>query len=78
MSRAETSSPTILHLGIVLTLVGAVATLMTLLPLATGGEPFPVVFYLLAMLAPLGLGLILVGFWQRARARRHDVAAPPP
>jgi membrane protein implicated in regulation of membrane protease activity len=57
--------------GSVLVGVGFVATFVTLAPLVTGGERLPVIFYLTSLLAPLGLGVILVALWRRARQRRR-------
>ena len=70
-SMSEPLSPgqTPLRVGLALVFVGFLATIATLIPLFTGADPFPVGFYLLAMLAPLGMGLILLGLWQSARHR---------
>jgi hypothetical protein len=57
------------RLGAVLVLVGTVASAVTLLPLALGVDAFPVAIYLLCFLAPLGLGVVLVALWRRARSR---------
>lgn len=68
------------QVGVALVLLGSIATLVTLWPLATGGDPYPVGWYLAAMLAPLGLGLVLWTFWHQARqrARRTRSARPAP
>ena len=58
-----------MRLGAVLVAVGFLATVVTLVPLFLDAEPLPVAFYLLCFLAPVGLGLILVGLWRTARAR---------
>lgn len=50
--------------------LGVVATIVTLLPLLLDADPLPVVFYLLCFLAPLGLGVILLALWLRARDRK--------
>lgn len=47
----------------------------TLVPLFSGAEPLPLVAYLLALLAPLGLAIVLVAAWRRARGRRARLAA---
>lgn len=57
------------RLGVLLILVGAAASVVTLLPLALGVDPFPVAVYLLCFLAPLGLGVVLVALWRRATSR---------
>ena len=53
--------------------VGAIAGILTLLPIFTGGDPLPVALYLGAMLAPLGVGLMLVGLWRNAHRGEPDV-----
>lgn len=58
--------------------VGTVAAVVTLVPLLTGGEPFPLAAYLLALLAPVGLAVVLVALLQRARSRRRRLAATSP
>jgi hypothetical protein len=55
--------------------VGFVASLVTVVPFLVGGDPLPLVAYLLALLAPLGLGVVLVALWLRARGRRSRLAA---
>jgi membrane protein implicated in regulation of membrane protease activity len=45
------------------------------LPFLVGQEPLPLLAYLLALLAPLGLGVVLVALWRRARSRRVRLAA---
>jgi hypothetical protein len=57
------------RIGVVLILVGTAASVVTLLPLALGVDPFPVAVYLLCFLAPLGLGVVLVALWRRAISR---------
>ena len=57
------------RVGVVLVAVGTLASLATLVPLAIGGDALPVGVYLLCFLAPLGLGVILVALWRRARSR---------
>jgi len=63
------------QVGAALVLIGAGAALVTLWPLVSGGDPFPLGWYLAAMLAPIGLGLVLWSFWQQARARGRRVRA---
>lgn len=57
------------RIGAALVAVGTVATIATLVPLLFDVSPLPVWAYLLCFLAPLGLGVILVALWQRARTR---------
>ena len=64
---------TALRVGVVLVLVGTAASVITLLPLALGGDAFPVAVYLLCFLAPLGLAVVLVALWRRARSRSAQI-----
>ena len=61
----------LVQVGGVVFVLGAVACLVTVAPLLLGADPFPLVAYLLALLAPLGLGLALAGIVVSARARRR-------
>jgi hypothetical protein len=61
------------RVAIVLVAVGVIAGILTLLPIFTGSAPLPVGWYLAALLAPLGIGLMLVGLWRNARAGKPDV-----
>lgn len=61
------------RLGVALLLVGTVASVVTLLPLALGTDAFPVAVYLLCLLAPLGLGVVLIALWRRARSRSERI-----
>ena len=55
--------------GVVLLAIGAVAVVVTLVPLFTDNGALPLPFYLLSLLAPIGLGVILVSLWRRAVGR---------
>lgn len=66
---------TLLRVGAGLIGVGFVASLATVVPLLVDSEPLPLAAYLLALLAPLGLGVVLVALWLRARGRRTRLAA---
>ena len=57
------------RVGVALVLLGTVAAAVTLWPLVTGADPYPVGWYVAAMLAPVGLGLLLWSFWRQARQR---------
>ena len=70
-------SDSLFRVGAVLVAVGTVATIIALLPLLLDRGAFPVVVYLLCFLAPVGLGLILVALWQRARTRSSRLESPP-
>jgi hypothetical protein len=65
----------LLRVGAVLIGLGVVASLVTVVPFLVGQEPLPLLAYLLALLAPLGLGVVLVALWRRARSRRVRLAA---
>jgi hypothetical protein len=75
--RPSATSPSntdrVMRVGAVLVGVGVLCTLVTVLPLFSGGGPLPVTFYLLCFLAPLGLTLIGVALWRQARGRRSRV-----
>ena len=64
--------------GAVLFGVGLLATLVTVAPLFVGGNRFPVGFYLVAMLTPVGLALALLGMARGNRARRRPGSRPFP
>jgi membrane protein implicated in regulation of membrane protease activity len=66
---------TLFRVGAVLIGVGVVASLVTVAPFLVGGEPLPLGAYLLALLAPLGLGVVLIALWLRARSRRSRLEA---
>jgi len=69
MSAPHAFGQALLRVGLTLVLIGVMATTVTLVPLLAGTDPLPVAFYLLAMLAPVGLALILSGLWHNARHR---------
>ena len=57
--------------------VGAVATLVTLLPVFVDLGPLPLPVYLLCFMAPAGLAVLLGALWQRARTRRDRLHRSP-
>ncbi len=61
-----------IRLGAALFVVGAVCTLVALLPLVTG-EDLPSALWFLAMLTGLGFLLILLGLLRNAARRGADV-----
>ncbi|MCZ3389091.1 MAG: hypothetical protein LH645_08205 [Actinomycetia bacterium] len=63
------------RVGTVLVAVGVLATIATLLPLFSGLDALPVGVYLLCFLAPLGLAVILMALWRRARTRSARLRA---
>jgi hypothetical protein len=63
----------VVRVGALLVAIGFLATVVTLVPLFLDADPLPVVFYLLCFLAPVGLGLILVGLWRAARGRSRQL-----
>lgn len=65
---------TTMRVGTGLLLIGVVASVVTLVPFLTGAEPLPLIAYLLALLAPVGLGVVLLAFWRRARGRRSRLS----
>lgn len=50
--------------------VGAIACIVTVIPLLVGADALPLAVYLLAILAPVGFGIALSGLLVSARARR--------
>lgn len=62
------------RIGVALLALGTVAAVITLIPLFTGAEPFGLWIYLLSLLAPLGLAVLFVAFWQRGRSRSNRIA----
>jgi hypothetical protein len=80
-SRARRPGDRLVVAGALLFAVGLVATVATVTPFLVGADPLPVAAYLLAGLAPLGLGVALLGLLaqasgfraaRRGRAQRHD------
>ena len=62
------SGPALVRTGFVVTVAGLVLGAVALLPLVTPLE-LPSLFWALAMLLGVGLGLILVGLFLQGRAR---------
>jgi hypothetical protein len=58
--------------GGALFVAGSLAIIAAFIPLATGGDPLPSVFWWLSMLAPLGVACVLWGLVRRARARSRQ------
>ena len=56
--------------GTALMAIGAVATVVTLLPVFVDLDPLPLPVYLLCFMAPAGLAVLLGALWQRARTRQ--------
>jgi len=67
--RNGSGTETAVVVGAVLVALGSIATIATLVPLVTDISPLPTAVYLLCFLAPLGLGVVLVALWRRARSR---------
>ncbi len=67
--RSNALADVVFRVGAALVAVGTAASIVALLPLFLDIDAFPVAVYLLCFLAPIGLGMILVALWQRARSR---------
>ncbi|GAA1980714.1 hypothetical protein [Kitasatospora viridis] len=76
----QESGERLVPVGGVVFLVGAVATVVTFVPLFLHLHPLPSAAYWASMLMPLGFLLALVGLFRSARAQRRRVhaAAEPP
>lgn len=68
-ARSRAPGDSLLVVGVALVAIGFLATVATLVPLLADSSALPLPFYLLSLLAPVGLGVILVTLWRRARAR---------
>ncbi|MFG2135394.1 hypothetical protein [Streptomyces sp. NPDC048650] len=70
----------LVRIGAIMFLVGAVATLATVMPLFLGTDPLPSVFYWVCMLMGAGFAVAAVGVVRSARSQRRqtDAAAPAP
>lgn len=73
--NTRSSLDSAVRVGAVLIAVGTLATIATLVPLFSSLEALPVGVYLLCFLAPLGLAVILMALWRRARSRSARLRA---
>lgn len=71
--RSKAPADAVFRVGAVLVAIGTVASIAVLLPLVLRLDALPTAVYLLCFLAPVGLGLILVTLWQRARSRSSRI-----
>ncbi|WP_433857745.1 hypothetical protein [Streptomyces kronopolitis] len=73
----------LVRIGAIMFLVGAVATLATVMPLFLGTDPLPSVFYWLCMVMGVGFLVAAAGVVRSAVAQRRqaqasaDASAPP-
>jgi hypothetical protein len=69
----ETTQPgdTLVRVGAILFLIGAVATLATVTPLFLGLTPLPTAAYFVSMVMPLGFAVALVGLLRSARSQKR-------
>ena len=63
------------RVGVGLVAAGTVAAVVSLWPLVNGADPMPIGWYLAALLAPVGLGLILWSLLRVARRRGRRTRA---
>ncbi len=61
----------LVRVGVAVFAVGVLAILVTVVPLLLGTARLPLAFYLLSMLAPVGMGIARSGRVGAARARRR-------
>lgn len=69
--HAARTSDRLVQVGAVVFALGTAAVVVTVAPLLLGWHRLPVAAYLLCMLAPLGLGVALLGLYAEARSRRR-------
>lgn len=65
------TSDRLVQVGTVVFALGTAAVAVTVAPLLLGWDRLPVLAYFLCMLAPLGLGIALLGLYAEARSRRR-------
>ena len=70
-TETQHTGDSLVRIGAILFLVGAVATVVTVSPLLLGLTPLPTAAYLVSMVMPVGFGLALVGLLRSARAQRR-------
>ncbi|TDC25175.1 hypothetical protein E1265_07845 [Streptomyces sp. 8K308] len=72
MSEASERSPgdTLVRIGGVIFAVGAVATLITMVPLLIGADPLPTVAYVVSMLMGVGFAVAGAGLLRSIAAQR--------
>jgi hypothetical protein len=64
------TSDRILRIGVVVTVIGLIATLIAILPLFSSDIELPGYWWFLSMITGVGLAIIIVGFIIGARERR--------
>ena len=71
-TRAMRSAPgdRLLRLGVAVTVLGLVCTLIAIVPLVVPSVELPGTWWFLSMLTGVGLALVLVGLIRSARSRR--------
>jgi hypothetical protein len=64
------TSDRILRIGVVVTVIGLIATLIAILPLFSSDIELPGYWWFLSMITGVGLAIIIAGFIIGARERR--------
>jgi protein-S-isoprenylcysteine O-methyltransferase Ste14 len=59
--------------GAIVTVIGMVLTFVAIVPLANSKWNLPSIFWALAMVTGIGLGLLMYGFWRAARGRSKRI-----
>lgn len=67
----DRSGELLVRIGGVVFAVGAIATLITFIPMFTGSEPFPPVAYAVSMLMGVGFALAAAGLARSVAAQRR-------
>jgi hypothetical protein len=61
----------LVRIGVIVFIVGAVATVVTVIPLLLGLDPLPTAAYLVSMLMPTGFALAIAGMVRSVLSQRR-------
>ncbi|GGO86974.1 hypothetical protein [Wenjunlia tyrosinilytica] len=73
MSNETNAQPgdLLVRIGVIVFIVGAVATVVTVIPLLLGLDPLPTAAYLVSMLMPTGFALAIAGTVRSVLSQRR-------